>query len=74
MEYEGVIIEESLIDTSIIKEVKIITTEVEEVTENENTPWLDKWTMQTVLIPENKIDKYAEKVQIYKEKLFKCVK
>lgn len=62
MNYKGVIIEESLTDCEIIKELEVVQTEVEEVTESQGTPWLDKWTMQTVLIPESKIDEYTERL------------
>lgn len=62
MNYKGVIIEESLTDTSIIEELEIVQTEVEKVTERHGTTWLDKWTMQTVLIPEGKIDEYAKRL------------
>ena len=62
MNYKGIIIEESLIDTIILNELKILHTEISKVTEKEGTPWLDKWTMYTVSIKENKIDYYAEKL------------
>lgn len=60
--YKGVIIEESLIDATVISEFNVVSTEVGEVTELENTPWLDVWTMDTVLIPEDKIDDYAKRL------------
>ncbi len=60
MDYKGIIIEESLTDSSILKELQILEKEVEEVTEESNTPWLEKWTMYTVLIPEEKIEQYAQ--------------
>lgn len=62
MNYKGVIIEESLVDTSIIQELDIISHEVEMITEAEETPWLDRWTMDTVLIPEERIEEYAERL------------
>lgn len=62
MEYRGVIIEESLRDKSIIKELKVLQQEIEEITERENTPWLEKWTMDTVEINESKIDEYTERL------------
>ena len=62
MNYKGVIIEESLVDISIIKELVVISQEVEMITEAEETPWLDRWTMDTVLIPEEKINDYAERL------------
>ncbi|MES2215818.1 MAG: hypothetical protein V4481_00795 [Patescibacteria group bacterium] len=51
-DYKGVIIEESLEKKDILKKVKIISTEIEKVTEQMKTPWLKNWTLHTVLIPE----------------------
>jgi|SRR3989338_8336973 len=48
----GIIIEESLEDKSILKKVKILKTEVEKVTEEHKTPWLNLWTMHTIEIKE----------------------
>lgn len=62
MNYKGVIIEESLVDISIIKELEVISHDVEMITEAEETPWLDRWTMDTVLIPEEKIEDYTERL------------
>lgn len=62
MNYKGVIIEESLSNSDIVKELEIVDTYVGEISEREATPWLDKWTLQTVIIPENVIDSYAERL------------
>lgn len=62
MNYQGVIIEESLSSSEIVKELEIVDTEVAKVTERENTPWLDQWTMYTVTIPENKMEEYANRL------------
>lgn len=62
MNYKGVIIEESLSECEIIKELEIIQTEIAKTTAREATPWLQQWTLQTVIIPDNKIDEYAEKL------------
>lgn len=62
MNYKGVIIEESLGDTSVLKEVKILDTEVEPVAEEHKTPWLKQWTLHTVEIPEDKVDEVADKI------------
>ena len=64
MEYKGVIIEESLLYMTILKELRLVSQEIEEVTERENTPWLSKWTLDTVEIPEEKIEEYAERLQM----------
>lgn len=62
MDYKGVIIKESLTDASIIKELKVLQKNVEKITEKENTPWLDKWTMYTVVIDKDKIDYYTKQL------------
>ncbi len=62
MSYKGVIIEESLVDISIIEELEVISHDVEMIKEEDETPWLDRWTMDTVLIPEEKIEEYAKRL------------
>ena len=46
--YVGVIIEESLENKDVLKRVKIVSTKVEEVKEQHQTPWLSQWTLHTV--------------------------
>ncbi|MEK6890977.1 MAG: hypothetical protein AABX03_02470 [Nanoarchaeota archaeon] len=58
----GVIIEESLENKKILKKIKIIQTKVERVTERHKTPWIKQWTLHTVKIPEDKIDKISEEI------------
>ena len=62
MNYKGVIIEESLENKDILKDVKIIETKVEEVTEEHKTPWIKQWTLHTVEISENQVKNVAEKI------------
>ena len=62
MNYTGVIIEESLENKTILKEVKILVTKVEEVTEEHKTPWIKQWTLHTVEIPQNQAESIAEKI------------
>jgi len=63
MNYKGVIIEESLENKDILKkDVKILETKVEEVTEEHKTPWIKQWTLHTVEIPENQAKNVAEKI------------
>jgi len=50
--YRGVIIEESLLDKSVLKKVKIISTRVENVIERHKTPWLKQWTLHTIEVLE----------------------
>lgn len=60
--YGGVIIEESLSDTSVLELVDIASTKVEPVTEHHKTPWLKQWTLHTVEIAEEKADAVAERL------------
>lgn len=62
MDYEGVIIEESLSDKTVLKDVQIISTKVEPVTKKHNTPWLKQWTLHTVVIPVDKASKVAKTI------------
>ena len=62
MNYKGVIIEESLENKDILKDVKILETKVEEVVEEHKTPWIKQWTLHTVEIPENQVAGVAEKI------------
>jgi hypothetical protein len=60
MEYEGVIIEESLENKDILKDLRIISTKVKPISEDHKTPWLKKWTLHTINVPANDADKVAE--------------
>ncbi len=62
MDYKGVIIEESLIDPSLLDRVKILDTKVEQTTPEHQTPWVTKWTLHTVEIPEDKADEVAGEI------------
>ena len=62
MNYKGVIIEESLADKSAMEGLKVLIQEVEQVEEAHETPWLEKWTCDTVEIPESDIDAVAERL------------
>jgi len=55
-DYKGVIIEESLKDKRVLKEIRITKTRVSPVTEEHKTPWLSQWTLHTVRIPAEKAD------------------
>ena len=60
--YQGVIIEESLENKSVLQDIKILETKLEEVTERHKTPWVTQWTLHTVEILEEKADQVAEKL------------
>lgn len=62
MAYRGIIIEESLTDRSVMDGVLIVSTEVEKTNEGHKTPWISQWTMHTVEIPDDKADKFAERL------------
>ncbi|MFA5258776.1 MAG: hypothetical protein WC979_05840 [Candidatus Pacearchaeota archaeon] len=63
MDFKGIIIEESLKDTSVLKAIKIVKTVIEKTTERHRTPWLTQWTIHNVEISEEKIDKICERLQ-----------
>jgi hypothetical protein len=60
--YCGVIIEESLENKEVLKKVNSISTKVENVTEKHKTPWLSRWTLHTVEIPESAAKEIAEEI------------
>ena len=62
MHFTGVIIEESLEDVSVLRDVKIVSTEVKQVTEKYKTPWIKQWTLHTVEIPAGKAAGIAAKI------------
>lgn len=62
MAFSGVIIEESLTDDSLLKDVEIVSTKVEPVTEHHKTPWVKQWTLHTVEVPEDKAVDVAERI------------
>ncbi len=62
MNYIGIIIEESLENKDILKDVQISRTKVEEVTEKHKTPWIKQWTLHTVEILENQAESVAKKL------------
>lgn len=62
MNYQGVIIEESLEDKAVLDKVKIIKTKISPVTEKHKTPWVKQWTMHTVEIEEENAEKIAEQL------------
>ncbi|MCX6804222.1 MAG: hypothetical protein NTY48_06700 [Candidatus Diapherotrites archaeon] len=47
----GTIIEESLFDKSVLSKLKILKTRISTVVESHKTPWLSKWTLHTIEIP-----------------------
>jgi hypothetical protein len=59
-DFEGIIIEESLCTPDVLREVSIISTKVEDVTEEHKTPWLSRWTLHQIYIPKGKADKVAK--------------
>ena len=68
MSYRGVIIEESLENKNVLKNVNILSTKIEDVKEKHRTPWVKTWTLDTVEIPEEKIDDIAEELSLSLDK------
>ena len=61
-DYKGEIIEESLDNKEILKKVKILSTRVEIVTPKHKTPWLKRWTLHTIEVPENEADTTSDEI------------
>ena len=61
-DYQGVIIEESLADKTVLNKVKIISTKIEKVTDQHRTPWLLQWTLHTVEVAEDQAREIAEEI------------
>lgn len=62
MAFNGVIIEESLADKSVLNDVNTISTKVAPVTERHKTPWVKQWTMHTVEVADDKAAEVADKI------------
>jgi hypothetical protein len=69
MDYEGVVIEESLETPSVLEGVEILSTSIEPVTERHQTPWLRQWTFHTVRIAEGRAQSVAEAISHSIERL-----
>ena len=59
MDYEGVIIAESLSDAAVLRRLIIVSTRTEPVTDWHATPWLTRWTFHSVTVPEEDADEVA---------------
>jgi len=62
MNFNGVIIEESLSDLSALDDIKIIDTKIVNVTDKHETPWLKIWTLHTVSIPMHEAEGVARRL------------
>jgi hypothetical protein len=62
MNYKGTIIEESLEDKEVLRQVKILKQDISQVTDKSQTPWLSKWTLDRVEISEDQADIVAQKL------------
>ncbi len=56
MDYTGIIIEESLGYKDILNELEVLKTDVEQVTNEHKTPWLERWTLHLIKVPEADIE------------------
>lgn len=62
MNFEGIIIEESLADTKVLQDVEITSTQIEPVTEKHKTPWVKQWTLHAVKVPPEDAKKIARQI------------
>jgi len=62
MNYRGVIIDESLNNKDVLSRVRILGAKVAKVTPKHKTPWLNKWTLHSVEILEDKAGAVADKL------------
>jgi hypothetical protein len=62
MNYKGIIIEESLENKDVLRDVQILKTEIFPVEEKDKTPWVENWTLHTVEITEDKVEEIAGKI------------
>lgn len=62
MVYKGTIIEESLGNKDVLRDLKITKTEIEPVTAEHKTPWLRQWTIHTVEIKDSNSERIARKI------------
>lgn len=60
--YQGDIIEESLENKEVLRELVIVSQRVEKVTVEHQTPWLDKWTLDTITVDPEKADTLAKQL------------
>ncbi len=60
--FTGVIIEESLENKSVLKELKITGKKIEKATKGHKTPWVRRWTLDKVEIPESEARGIAVKL------------
>jgi len=60
--YKGIIIEESLENKNVLDKLKIISTEIDPVTESHKTPWVKQWTMHLVEIEDEQADEIAQEL------------
>ncbi len=70
--YRGVVIEESLENKDVLKEVKILKTKIESVNEKHKTSWVKQWTLHTIEIKEENADKIAEQISQNLDKKHSC--
>lgn len=62
MNFKGTIIEESLEDNAVLKELDVLQTRVSKVTEKHQTPWIKQWTLHSVEIDEKSAQDIADRL------------
>jgi len=62
MDYKGTIIKESLENKDVLEKLEIISTRVEAVNKDHQTPWLKQWTLHKVIVSSVKADAIAKEL------------
>lgn len=62
MNYEGIIIEESLLDKSVLKKCTILSRKSVPVNSRHQTPWLEIWTLDRVRILDEEAESLAKEI------------
>jgi hypothetical protein len=62
--FEGIVIEESLEDKSVLRRMQVLSTSVEPVTEEHRTPWLEQWTLHSVRVADAEAGEVAEELSL----------
>lgn len=62
MKYKGIVIEESLEDRAVLSKLKVVKKKVSMVTAKHKTPWLERWTLDTIELDEDQARSVAEAI------------
>ncbi|MFA6533993.1 MAG: hypothetical protein WCT37_02355 [Patescibacteria group bacterium] len=62
--FTGVVIKESLERPALLGKITITKTKVEKITARHQTPWLKKWTLHSIEVPEGEAEIIAKKLSL----------